>query len=147
MKTINQNFKTVVDKLLKEGNKITNIAKAMGYTTTTQIYKPMKDEATLTSKALQKFVEAFYVRPAFLFTGKGEMFSIINTDHVGYVIYNPDSKIYLGANDCFVSKLRSANIYGDEIHAQSVLYNFPRTYTENPFAKNLEIKKILLEIL
>jgi hypothetical protein len=147
MKTINQNFKAVVDKLLKDGNKITNIAKAMGYSTTTQIYKPMKGEATLTSKALQKFVETFYVRPVFLFTGKGEMFNIINTDNVGYVIYNPLSDVYLGANDCFVRKLKNANIYSDEIHAQSVMYNFPQKYVDNPFAKNLEVKKVLIEIL
>jgi hypothetical protein len=148
MKTINQNFKTVVDKLLKEGNKITNIAKAMGYTTTTQIYKPMKGEAGLTSTALQNFVEAFYVRPEFLFNGKGNMFITENPDNIGYVIYNPESNVYLGASDCFVSKLRSANVYGDEIHAKSVMYNFKvKAYADNPFAKNLLIRRILIEIL
>ena len=146
METINHNFKAVVDKLVADGNKITNIAKAMGYTTTTQIYKPMRGEASLTSTALQKFVEAFYVRPAFLFTGKGEMFSIIDTNNVGHVIYNPEHNVYLGASDCFVAKLRSANIYGDEIHAKSVMYNM-KAYTDNPFAKNLLIRKVLLEIL
>jgi len=146
MKTINQNFKAVVDKLLADGLKITNIAKSMGYTTTTQIYKPLKDEGNLTSTALQKFVEAFNVRPEFLFSGKGSMFISENPDHVGYVIFNPENNVYLGASDCFVSKLRSANVYGDEVHAKSVTYNLS-AYTNNPFAKNLEIKQVLIEII
>ena len=146
METINQNFKAVVDKLLASGLKITNIAKSMGYTTTTQIYKPMNGEASLTSTALQKFVQQYYVRPEFLFTGKGNMFITENPDNIGYVIYNPDDNIYLGANDCFVCKLRSANVYGDEIHANSVIYNL-NAYTKNPYAKNLEIRRVLIEVL
>jgi len=144
---INSNFKAVVEKLLEKGFKITYISKEMGYTTTAQIYKPMNGNANLTSLALENFVRAFDVRPDFLFTGKGSMFNEENEPNVGYVVYNPVDKVYLMESKNFSTKLKCAKIYGDDIYAKSEMYNFRSNYPENLFGKNLEIHKILIELL
>ena len=148
MKTINQNFKAIVDKLLADGNRITPIAKAMGYTTTQQIYNSMSGKSAMTSRALQKFVEAFKVNPNYLFTGNGSMFTEnTDDDNVGYVIYNNDIKGYLGPAECFMVKLKSATIYGDKIHADSVLFNFSTKYCDNPYGQNLKVIPVSIQLL
>lgn len=148
MKTINENFKAIVEKLVSDGNKITNIARAMGYTTTVQLYNPLNGKSAMTSTALQKFVNAYKVNPVYLFHGTGLMFDEVpNDNNIGYVVYNTISKAYLGQSNCFMVNLKSAIIYNDEIHASSVMINYNQYYPGSPFANNLIVLPVELKVI
>lgn len=147
MKTINENFKLIVDKLLDKGNRSTNIAHAMGYSTTTQLHKAMSGDSYMTSIALQNLVESYHVNPNFLFTGIGSMFiEEPNNENIGYVLYNTYKKAFMSTDNIFVTSLKEATIYTNEITAESVLYNYMQTYKDSPFSGSLLIRPVKIEI-
>jgi hypothetical protein len=71
---IQQNFVKVLQSLEEKGMKRTNIAKEIGYTTTTQLNSTISGQSMLSTKAIVGLIENLQVNPTFLFLGKGEMF-------------------------------------------------------------------------
>ena len=69
-----QNFGRVVRCLQDDGLGTTNIAKMIGYTSTTQLTKSIEDKSLLSTKAILTMIERLNVNPIYLFLGKGEMF-------------------------------------------------------------------------
>src|SRR5664280_2916154 len=77
MPTINltQNFAMIVNTLQQRHNmKFTHIAKAIGFTTTTQLHNSMGATSSISTKAIIGIILNLNVNPTFLFLGKGEMF-------------------------------------------------------------------------
>ena len=54
--------------------KFTHIAKAIGFTTTTQLHNAMGATTSISTKAIVGLILNLNVNPTFLFLGKGEMF-------------------------------------------------------------------------
>ncbi len=77
---LQQNFSLIVGNLRSKDHKLTNIAKSMGYTTTTQLHSALEGESTLSTKAIVALIEQFNVNPLFLFLGKGDMFQTEETE-------------------------------------------------------------------
>ncbi|MFA5366661.1 MAG: hypothetical protein WC333_02155 [Dehalococcoidia bacterium] len=77
---VNYNFGKVFKHLMKNGIpgkgmiKKTNLATLMGFTTTTQLDNTLAGVALLSTKAIVNLVKNLNINPAYLFTGKGEMF-------------------------------------------------------------------------
>ena len=71
---LTQNFKQIYNALVNKGEKPTNIAKTIGYTTTTQLKTTIDGISQLSSKAIVNLIEKLNVNPQYLFLGKGEMF-------------------------------------------------------------------------
>jgi len=71
---LHQNFGLILKALEREGKKPTMIAKAIGYTTTTQLNSTLAGESIISTKAIMGLIENLNVNPIFLFLGKGEMF-------------------------------------------------------------------------
>lgn len=71
---VRQNLERVVSTLQNRDMKLTNIAKAMGYTTTTQLHHTLEGKSMLSTKAVIELIQNLNVNPLFLYTGKGEMF-------------------------------------------------------------------------
>jgi len=72
---LSDNLHLIVDALQKRHNmKLTHIAKAIGFTTTTQLHNSMGATSGLSAKAIVGIIANLNVNPTFLFFGKGEMF-------------------------------------------------------------------------
>ncbi len=67
------NFKQIYDALLRKMPR-TNIARGMGYTTTTQLNSTLVGDSVLSTKAILAMIENLKVNPTFLFLGRGNMF-------------------------------------------------------------------------
>jgi hypothetical protein len=72
---------------LKKTNKRTAIAKAIGYSTTTQLENVMTGVACISTPAIMNLVKNFDVNPTFLFTGGGNMFLIKDKPQNRYKIW------------------------------------------------------------
>lgn len=72
---LSDNLRLIV-KTLEERDKMkfTHIAKAIGFTTTTQLHNAMGATSGLSTKAIIGIIANLNVNPTFLFLGKGEMF-------------------------------------------------------------------------
>ena len=70
---ITRNFKLLFEAIESTGNKRTNVAKLMGYTTTTQLNGVLDGTSLLSTKAIIALIENLNVNPLFLFLGKGQM--------------------------------------------------------------------------
>ena len=68
------NFKKVFDSLLEKGMKPTQIANAIGFTSTTQIYNTIEGKSLLSTKAIMGMIKNLSVDPKFIFLGEGDMF-------------------------------------------------------------------------
>jgi hypothetical protein len=77
---IQQNFLKILQTLEEKGMKRTNIAKEIGYTTTTQLNSTLSGQSMLSTKAIVGLIENLQVNPTFLFLGKGEMFMTDETE-------------------------------------------------------------------
>ena len=72
---LSDNLKLIVNTLEKRHNmKFTHIAKAIGFTTTTQLHNAMGATSSISTKAIVGLISNLNVNPNFLFLGKGEMF-------------------------------------------------------------------------
>jgi len=76
---LHESFGIIYKKLIDDGQKPTNIAKQMGYTSTTQLNNVLEGSSMLSTKAIISLIENLKVNPAFLFLGKGEMFVAENS--------------------------------------------------------------------
>jgi len=72
---INQNIERIVLALKSERNmKVTHIAKAIGFTTTTQLNNITGSSSGISGNAMAGIVYNLGVNPVYLFFGTGEMF-------------------------------------------------------------------------
>ena len=71
---IQQNFNLIYGTIMNQGIKRTAFAKAMGYSSTSQLSATLDGEALISTKAVIELVKNFNVNPTFLFTGQGPMF-------------------------------------------------------------------------
>ena len=68
-----QNFTNLFKEFESTGVKRTNIAKLMGFTTTSQLNGVLDGSSALSTKAIVSLIENLYVNPTYLFLGKGNM--------------------------------------------------------------------------
>jgi len=71
---IQQNFNLIYGTIMNQGKKRTAFAKAMGYSSTSQLSSTLEGEALISTKAVIELVKNFNVNPTYLFTGQGSMF-------------------------------------------------------------------------
>jgi len=71
---ITKNFRHIFTAVSNNGIKRTAFAKAMGYSSTSQLASTLEGEALISTKAIIKLIQNFNVSPTFLFTGQGELF-------------------------------------------------------------------------
>jgi hypothetical protein len=72
---LKENLAIIVNALERHQNmKFTHIAKAIGFTTTTQLHNAMGATSGISAKAIIGIIANLNVNPTFLFFGKGEMF-------------------------------------------------------------------------
>lgn len=71
---LKQNFARILRTLEGQGMKTTNIAKSMGYTTTSQLHSIIDGDSLVSTKAIISMIENLKVNPNYLFLGKGAMF-------------------------------------------------------------------------
>jgi len=72
---LSDNLRLIVNTLEQRHNmKFTHIAKAIGFTTTTQLHNAMGTTSSISTKAIVGLISNLNVNPNFLFLGKGEMF-------------------------------------------------------------------------
>ena len=67
-------FTKLYEHLTEEGQKPTNIAKLIGFTTTTQLQNVLSGKSQLSTQAIIGLIENLKVNPTFLFLGQGDMF-------------------------------------------------------------------------
>jgi len=68
-----QNFTNLFKEFESTGVKRTNIAKLMGFTTTSQLNGVLDGSSALSTKAIVSLIENLHVNPTYLFLGKGNM--------------------------------------------------------------------------
>jgi plasmid maintenance system antidote protein VapI len=71
---ITQNFTRIYRTIGDQGIKRTAFAKAMGYSSTSQLSATLDGEALISTKAVIELIKNFNVNPTYLFTGQGPMF-------------------------------------------------------------------------
>jgi len=71
---LQQNFGAIYAAIMNQGTKRTAFAKAMGYSSTSQLSSTLDGDALISTKAVIELVKNFNVNPTFLFTGQGPMF-------------------------------------------------------------------------
>ncbi len=71
---LKQNLSAILSALEERGMKTTNIAKSMGYTTTSQLHSIVDGDSLVSTRAIINMIENLSVNPTYLFLGKGEMF-------------------------------------------------------------------------
>lgn len=77
---LHTNFKKVIETLEASGNKRTNVARAIGFTTTTILNSILRGKSVLSTRAIYKLIEKFNVNPAYLFLGRGEIFLTVESE-------------------------------------------------------------------
>jgi transcriptional regulator with XRE-family HTH domain len=71
---LTRNFNDIFAAVSNKGVKRTAFAKAMGYSSTSQLAATLEGEALISTKAIIELVKNFKINPTFLFTGQGEIF-------------------------------------------------------------------------
>ena len=71
---ITKNFNHIFAAVSNRGIKRTAFAKAMGYSSTSQLSVTLEGEAMISTKAIIELIKNFNINPTFLFTGQGEIF-------------------------------------------------------------------------
>ena len=71
---LKSSFEKIYDHLIGNDQKPTNIAKQIGFTTTTQLQNVLSGKSQLSTQAIIGLIENLNVNPTFLFLGKGNMF-------------------------------------------------------------------------
>ena len=72
--SIQQNFARIYRTIAEQGIKRTAFAKAMGYSSTSQLSATLEGDALISTKAVIELIKNFNVSPNYLFTGQGPMF-------------------------------------------------------------------------
>ncbi len=73
--SLSENLHLIVDALKSKHNmKITQISKAIGFTSTTQLHNAMGATSGISANAIAGLIYNLNVNPNFLFFGKGEIF-------------------------------------------------------------------------
>ena len=71
---ITKNFNNIFAAVSNRGIKRTAFAKAMGYSSTSQLSVTLEGEAMISTKAIIELIKNFNINPTYLFTGQGEIF-------------------------------------------------------------------------
>ena len=71
---LQQNFGAIYAAIMNQGTKRTAFAKAMGYSSTSQLSSTLDGDALISTKAVIELVKNFNVSPTSLFTGQGPIF-------------------------------------------------------------------------
>ena len=71
---ITKNFNHIFAAVSNRGIKRTAFAKAMGYSSTSQLSVTLEGEAMISTKAIIELIKNFNINPIYLFTGQGEIF-------------------------------------------------------------------------
>jgi len=71
---LQQNLARIIRTLEGQGKKPTQIAHAIGYTTTRQLYNTLEGKSLLSIKAVKGLIQNLNVNPVYLFFGKGNIF-------------------------------------------------------------------------
>ena len=71
---LTKNFRHIFAAVSNEGIKRTAFAKAMGYSSTSQLSVTLEGEAMISTKAIIELIKNFNINPTYLFTGRGEIF-------------------------------------------------------------------------
>lgn len=71
---LTRNFNDIFAAISNKGVKRTAFAKALGYSSTSQLAATLEGEAMISTKAIIELVRNFNVSPTFLFTGQGDIF-------------------------------------------------------------------------
>jgi len=71
---LKSSFTKIYNHLVKQGQKTTNIAKQIGFTTTTQLSNVLTGKSQLSTQAIIGLIENLNVNPTFLFLSQGDMF-------------------------------------------------------------------------
>jgi transcriptional regulator with XRE-family HTH domain len=71
---LTRNFNDIFAAVSNKGIKRTAFAKAIGYSSTSQLTATLEGEAMISTKAIIELIRNFNVSPTFLFTGQGEIF-------------------------------------------------------------------------
>jgi len=71
---ITKNFNHIFAAVSNRGVKRTAFAKAMGYSSTSQLSVTLEGQAMISTKAIIELIKNFNINPTFLFTGQGEIF-------------------------------------------------------------------------
>ena len=71
---ITKNFRHIFAAVSNKGIKRTAFAKAMGYSSTSQLSVTLEGEAMISTKAIIELIKNFNINPTYLFTGRGEIF-------------------------------------------------------------------------
>ena len=77
---LKRNLVRIVKTFEGQGMKTTKIAKAIGYTTTRQLYNTIEGRSMLSTKAARGLIKNLNVNPFYLFLGKGDMFIADETE-------------------------------------------------------------------
>ena len=71
---LTKNFNHIFAAVSNKGIKRTAFAKAMGYSSTSQLSVTLEGEAMISTKAIIELIKNFNINPTYLFTGRGEIF-------------------------------------------------------------------------
>jgi len=71
---LTKNFRHIFAAVSNKGIKRTAFAKAMGYSSTSQLSVTLEGEAMISTKAIIELIKNFNINPTYLFTGRGEIF-------------------------------------------------------------------------
>lgn len=71
---LTNNFRHIFTAVSNKGIKRTAFAKAMGYSSTSQLSVTLEGEAMISTKAIIELIKNFNINPTYLFTGRGEIF-------------------------------------------------------------------------
>ena len=71
---LTKNFRHIFAAISNKGIKRTAFAKAMGYSSTSQLSVTLEGEAMISTKAIIELIKNFNINPTYLFTGRGEIF-------------------------------------------------------------------------
>ena len=110
--SLTQNFARVIKHLQDEGIGATNIAKMMGYTSTSQLNNSLEEKSMLSTKAILTMIERVNVNPIYLFLGKGEMFLTDDEETDFTKLYNQFNKLFLEHKESLetIKKLTERNM-------------------------------------
>jgi len=108
---LTQNFARVIRHLQDEGLGATQIAKMIGYTSTSQLNNSLEDKSMLSTKAILSLIERLNVNPIYLFMGKGDMFLNESEETEFTKLYNTYNNLHSKYNDALdtIKKLKERN--------------------------------------
>jgi len=106
-----QSFARIVRYYEAEGFGNTEIARLIGYTSTTQLNNTLENKSMLSTKAILTMIERMNVNPLYLFLGQGEMFLKESEETEFTKLYNEFNKLKANHDEAVkvVMKLATRN--------------------------------------